>query len=191
MAKNVQLEELALLSQGTSALKKLIFLYEKDSSIEPVCISLEELFRRILTDPKNPDLDSESEYLGLKSLKTTVSRISDKLETIKDEITKELGGSNALNEINANIAQIIRTLNGDAGSGAKGVIKNMELLEKNLTNVQSLIQGIQTLANSHTSQIQTVTATANTAKSKAETLERQVADLTGDSGIKLMAWKSI
>ena len=191
MAKNIQLEELALLSQGTSALKKLIFLYEKDSSIEPVCISLEELFRRILTDPKNPDLDSESEYLGLKSLKTTVSRISDKLETIKDEITKELGGSNALNEINANIAQIIRTLNGDAGSGAKGVIKNMELLEKNLTNVQSLIQGIQTLANSHTSQIQTVTATANTAKSKAETLERQVADLTGDSGIKLMAWKSI
>ena len=191
MAKNVQLEELALLSQGTSALKKLIFLYEKDSSIEPVCISLEELFRRILTDPKNPDLDSESEYLGLKSLKTTVSRISDKLETIKDEITKELGGSNALNEINANIAQIIRTLNGDAGSGAKGVIKNMELLEKNLTNVQSLIQGIQTLANSHTSQIQSVTATANTAKSKAETLERQVADLTGDSGIKLMAWKSI
>lgn len=191
MAKNVQLEELALLSQGTSALKKLIFLYEKDSSIEPVCISLEELFRRILTDPKNPDLDSESEYLGLKSLKTTVSRISDKLETIKDEITKELGGSNALNEINANIAQIIRTLNGDAGSGAKGVLKNLELLEKNLTNVQSLIQGIQTLANSHTSQIQTVTATANTAKSKAETLERQVADLTGDSGIKLMAWKSI
>lgn len=191
MAKNIQLEELALLSQGTSALKKLIFLYEKDSSIEPVCISLEELFRRILTDPKNPDLDSESEYLGLKSLKTTVSRISDKLETIKDEITKELGGSNAMNEINANIAQIIRTLNGDAGSGAKGVIKNMELLEKNLTNVQSLIQGIQTLANSHTSQIQTVTATANTAKSKAETLERQVADLTGDSGIKLMAWKSI
>lgn len=191
MAKNVQLEELALLSQGTSALKKLIFLYEKDSSIEPVCISLEELFRRILTDPKNHDLDSESEYLGLKSLKTTVSRISDKLETIKDEITKELGGSNALNEINANIAHIIRTLNGDAGSGAKGVIKNMELLEKNLTNVQSLIQGIQTLANSHTSQIQTVTATANTAKSKAETLERQVADLTGDSGIKLMAWKSI
>lgn len=191
MAKNVQLEELALLSQGTSALKKLIFLYEKDSSIEPVCISLEELFRRILTDPKNPDLDSESEYLGLKSLKTTVSRISDKLETIKYEITKELGGSNALNEINANIAQIIRTLNGDAGSGAKGVLKNLELLEKNLTNVQSLIQGIQTLANSHTSQIQTVTATANTAKSKAETLERQVADLTGDSGIKLMAWKSI
>lgn len=191
MAKNIQLEELALLSQGTSALKKLIFLYEKDSSIEPVCISLEELFRRILTDPKNPDLDSESEYLGLKSLKTTVSRISEKLDTIKDEITKELGGSNALNEINANIAQIIRTLNGDAGSGAKGVLKNLELLEKNLTNVQSLIQGIQTLANSHTSQIQTVTVTANTAKSKAETLERQVADLTGDSGIKLMAWKTI
>lgn len=191
MAKNIQLEELALLSQGTSALKKLIFLYEKDSSIEPVCISLEELFRRILTDPKNPDLDSESEYLGLKSLKTTVSRISDKLETIKDEITKELGGSNALNEINANIAQIIRTLNGDAGSGAKGVIKNLELLEKNLTNVQSLVQGVQTLVSSHTTQIQSVTAVANTAKSKAETLERQVADLTGDSGIKLMAWKSI
>lgn len=191
MAKNVQLEELALLSQGTSALKKLIFLYEKDSSIEPVCISLEELFRRILTDPKNPDLDSESEYLGLKSLKTTVSRISDKLETIKDEITKELGGSNALNEINANIAQIIRTLNGDAGSGAKGVLKNLELLEKNLTNVQSLVQGVQTLVSSHTTQIQSVTSVANTAKSKAETLERQVADLTGDSGIKLMAWKSI
>lgn len=191
MAKNVQLEELALLSQGTSALKKLIFLYEKDSSIEPVCISLEELFRRILTDPKNPDLDSESEYLGLKSLKTTVSRISDKLETIKDEITKELGGSNALNEINANIAQIIRTLNGDAGSGAKGVLKNLELLEKNLQNVQSLVQGVQTLVSSHTTQIQSVTAVANTAKSKTETLEREVADLTGDSGIKLMAWKTI
>lgn len=191
MAKNIQLEELTLLSQGTSALKKLIFLYEKDSSIEPVCISLEELFRRILTDPKNPDLDSESEYLGLKSLKSTVTRISEKLDTIKDEITKELGGSNALNEINANIAQIIRTLNGDAGSGAKGVLKNLELLEKNLQNVQSLVQGVQIIANSHTSQIQTVTATANTAKSKAETLERQVADLTGDSGIKLMAWKSI
>lgn len=191
MAKNIQLEELTLLSQGTSALKKLIFLYEKDSSIEPVCISLEELFRRILTDPKNPDLDSESEYLGLKSLKSTVTRISEKLDTIKDEITKELGGSNALNEINANIAQIIRTLNGDAGSGAKGVLKNLELLEKNLQNVQSLVQGVQIIANSHTSQIQTVTATANTAKSKSETLERQVADLTGDSGIKLMAWKSI
>lgn len=191
MAKNIQLEELTLLSQGTSALKKLIFLYEKDSSIEPVCISLEELFRRILTDPKNTDLDSESEYLGLKSLKSTVTRISEKLDTIKDEITKELGGSNALNEINANIAQIIRTLNGDAGSGAKGVLKNLELLEKNLQNVQSLVQGVQIIANSHTSQIQTVTATANTAKSKAETLERQVADLTGDSGIKLMAWKSI
>lgn len=191
MAKNIQLEELTLLSQGTSALKKLIFLYEKDSSIEPVCISLEELFRRILTDPKTPDPDSESEYLGLKSLKSTVSRISEKLDTIKDEITKELGGSNALNEINANIAQIIRTLNGDTGSGAKGVLKNLELLEKNLQNVQSLVQGVQIIANSHTSQIQTVTATANTAKSKAETLERQVADLTGDSGIKLMAWKSI
>ena len=191
MAKNIQLEELALLSQGTSALKKLIFLYEKDSSIEPVCISLEELFRRILTDPKNPDLDSESEYLGLKSLKTTVSRISEKLDTIKDEITKELGGSNALNEINANIAQIIRTLNGDAGSGAKGVLKNLELLEKNLTNVQSLVQGVQTLVSSHTTQIQSVTSVSNTAKSKAETLEREVADLTGDSGIKLMAWKSI
>lgn len=188
MNKNIQLEELQAIDRTASALRKFIFLYEKDSSIDPVCMTIEELFRRILSNPTESTENQNKEFLGLQSLKDTLSSIQNRLNDIKGEVVRELGGSNQLNTINQSIASITRIIQGDAGNQNNGLVKRVEDLARNLQALSNSFSGITQSNTSITNSIQTVQSTANAAKTKSEENERVLNEITGSTGMQLLGW---
>lgn len=191
MSKNIQLEELQAIEQTASALRKFIFLYEKDSSIDPVCMTIEELFRRILSDPTTQDGTQNQEFLGLASIKNTVNGIQNRLNDYKTEILQQLGGANKLNEIGQSIASIQRIINGESGSGNGGIVKKLQELEKNLQQLSSSLNAITQSNSSLTGSISAISSVANGAKSKSEENERRLNEIVGASGLQLLGWRII
>lgn len=188
MNKNIQLEELQAIDRTASALRKFIFLYEKDSSIDPVCMTIEELFRRILSNPTASTENQNKEFLGLQSLKDTLSSIQNRLNDIKGEVVRELGGSNQLNTINQSIASITRIIQGDNGNQGNGLVKRVEDLARNLQALSNSFSGITQSNSSIVNGIQTVQSTANAAKTKSEENERVLNEITGTTGMQLLGW---
>lgn len=136
--KNIQLEELTLIKSTQSILKKLIFLYEKDASKEPVALTTDELIERLVLATPDGEDQEKLTWMGLNELTTKVTSLQNwkENEAVSDILSQIATGSEDFQDVLRRLTVLEREILGvepsEEDPGYDGVLTRLKNLQDSL-----------------------------------------------------------